>query len=282
MPERVGGCEVCVCVDPPSAFPRPPPAVPHPFSHFPSFPTPPPRAESPLFPRCPPRIPPPHPWEPTRPSRGGVRGGQAAAPRPGPRFLGWSRPRFLRRDTVSRAGGQGGGGTRGQRHPGDTRPWSRPRCHSPRPTPPIEGGPCLSFPPWGPAGGGARRGVSLLGGGRLRASSPLVSLPPQPPTPPHSFREKTLRRGGACAACGETLGPQGLVCRGDPPRDPPETSPGNPPTRGPPPRLPWEPPHPETPLGPTSPETPSPKPTPGHPPPETYPGTPPCADGGGG
>ncbi|KAM6039236.1 tensin-2-like [Chlamydotis macqueenii] len=33
-----------------------------------------------------------------------------------------------------------------------------------------------------------------------------------PPTP-HTFREKAFRRGGACAACHEPLGPQGLVCR---------------------------------------------------------------------
>ncbi|XP_061871614.1 LOW QUALITY PROTEIN: tensin-2-like [Colius striatus] len=33
------------------------------------------------------------------------------------------------------------------------------------------------------------------------------------PPAPHSFREKTFRRGGACAACGDSLGPQGLVCR---------------------------------------------------------------------
>ncbi|OPJ67296.1 hypothetical protein AV530_011045 [Patagioenas fasciata monilis] len=33
------------------------------------------------------------------------------------------------------------------------------------------------------------------------------------PPAPHSFREKTFRRGGACAACREPLGPQGLVCR---------------------------------------------------------------------
>ncbi|KAM6038713.1 tensin-2-like [Theristicus caerulescens] len=33
------------------------------------------------------------------------------------------------------------------------------------------------------------------------------------PPAPHSFREKASRRGGACAACREPLGPQGLVCR---------------------------------------------------------------------
>ncbi|XP_074785665.1 tensin-2 isoform X2 [Athene noctua] len=56
------------------------------------------------------------------------------------------------------------------------------------------------------------------GGGGWCWAQPCCSRPPGTPKPrqppaPHSFREKVFRRGGACAACGETLGPQGLVCR---------------------------------------------------------------------
>ncbi|XP_040437129.1 tensin-2 [Falco naumanni] len=39
-----------------------------------------------------------------------------------------------------------------------------------------------------------------------------TDTPRQPPAP-HSFREKAFRRGGACTACREPLGPQGLICR---------------------------------------------------------------------
>ncbi|NXN85994.1 TNS2 protein, partial [Bombycilla garrulus] len=35
---------------------------------------------------------------------------------------------------------------------------------------------------------------------------------PSPPAP-HTFRERSLRRGTPCGGCGTPLGPHGLVCR---------------------------------------------------------------------
>ncbi|XP_062366798.1 tensin-2 [Cinclus cinclus] len=37
--------------------------------------------------------------------------------------------------------------------------------------------------------------------------------PRQPPPAPHTFRERSLRRGAPCGGCGTPLGPHGLVCR---------------------------------------------------------------------
>ncbi|NXF00452.1 TNS2 protein, partial [Menura novaehollandiae] len=36
---------------------------------------------------------------------------------------------------------------------------------------------------------------------------------PRPLPAPHTFRERSLRRGGPCGGCGTPLGPHGLVCR---------------------------------------------------------------------
>ncbi|NXY66185.1 TNS2 protein, partial [Callaeas wilsoni] len=37
---------------------------------------------------------------------------------------------------------------------------------------------------------------------------------PRPSLPaPHTFRERSLRRGVPCGGCGTPLGPHGLVCR---------------------------------------------------------------------
>ena len=126
----------------------------------------------------------------------------------------------------------------------------RENCPPFPPLPPI---PCLPFPtpvapPFSPPHGhflgcvrtascsGMRRGGVVgrrHGGGTGRDGTgrpspsaaspsrprvPMLSPPPSqpPPAPPHTFQEKSFRkRSRCCAVCRDTVGAQGLLCRGE-------------------------------------------------------------------